>query len=228
MRYNRYEQKLLRDCFCGPGREKETKKMLERYSYEAARLRVGDTMYLGRFRVPDGGKPMDAAGAVMNILWRVLERSGDELLLISEYVLDWEMFDDCKTRFDESFLHMLLEGEYLPEWFTPEERSLLRGEPDKLTLMTIDDAKKYFPEPRNARAFMPMAEISRDDEGGELFRVTREPNEWWLSTPGTQRRSVAYVNRWGEIDEGGIECSADEIGVRPMIRIDLSGIKDLQ
>ena len=38
---------------------------------------------------------------------------------------------------------------------------------------------------------------------------------------------MAYVTPRGDIDEEGFECFADEIGVRPMIRIDLSRIMDL-
>lgn len=227
MRYERYEQTLLRDCFCGPGRADETRKMLEKYSRYAAQLKAGDTMYLGRFRVPQGGKPMEAGGPVMNIRWRILERRGSELILISEYALDWEFFDDNKTTWTDSFLRRVLNSEYLQEWFTPAEQQLLCGEPDKLYLMTAAEAKKYFPEPGSAKAYMPFVDFG-DEHDHICYTVEREAYSWWLNTPGSEPYCVAIADWRGNIDEEGINCASDEIGVRPMIRIDLSGINRLQ
>ena len=92
-------------------------------------------------------------------------------------------------------------------------------------LMSVANAKKYFPEPGSAKAYMLQTGYTSDDS--VFLTVERERHDWWLGTPGSEEGCVAYVNEIGMIDEEGFECYADEIGVRPMIRVDISRVMDL-
>lgn len=59
------------------------------------------------------------------------------------------------------------------------------------------------------------------------FEIYREDYQWWLRTPGSTQKEVAVINEYGEIDFGGVSSSADEIGIRPAMWIDLDIAKQL-
>lgn len=179
-------------------------------------LQPGDFVQLGTYRVPTGVKPLEPDSLTQPIQWRILERRGDRLMLLSELVLDWELFDFGLNKWKQSFLREALNGEYLEEWFSPDEQALLCGEPDRVYLLTVEKARKYFPQPGSAAACM------LECDGCDASTIERCPQEWWLCTPGSEPGLTAYVTHKGEISEEGFASDADEFGVRPVIWIDLA------
>lgn len=224
---NRLQHPLCFRDFYRESEPSQAELWLERYRDVMTTLQPGDATYLGRYAISNGMKPLGPDCLIQNIRWRVLEKRGEKLLLISEYVLDWELFAFDGEKWKESYLRDLLNGEYLQQWFTPEEQLLLCGEPDKVYLLSADKVKRYFPEPDSATAYLLISNDYFPDNDDLAYHVEKNRTEWWLCTPGTDAGCTTYVNRFGKVDEAGFDSDADEFGVRPVIWIDLSRIDNI-
>ncbi len=153
-----------------------------------------------------------------NGFWRILNIDSDEALVIAEksvcerpyhskYVdITWEKCD----------LRKWLNGEYYDSAFSGTEKDAILeseiqnpdnpqyktkgGNPtrDKIFLLSIDEAKKYF----------------LSDEG----RATG--SWWWLRSPGNLRNLAAYVRYDGDIDDYG-RYVRHGFGIRPAFKINL-------
>lgn len=212
----------------GFSRTGASEKWLRDYIRELEGVKGGEGVCFGRCPVSTNIKPCEENRFYQDILWRVLEVRGEKLMLLSEYILDWEGFDFEYKPWKQSFLREMLNGEYLNTWFTPMEQKMLCGEPDRVYLLTVDKVRKYFPEPGSAAARMPILDTCKPEKNnGYCFGIEEYPHEWWLCTPGTEEGSTAYVTCRGSIDEEGNDSGAEGFGVRPVIWIDIGRMKEL-
>lgn len=200
------------------------REQMEGYFRHLSSVQPGDVISFGRHRISEGMKPQERTALRRGITWNVLERTGDRLLLISEYIIDWEMFGDYHDTWETSFLREELNGDCLNDWFTWEEQSLLVREPDAVFLLGANGVRKFFSRPGSARAVMLQTDDFLADDGTDLPIIGEEYHEWWLRSPGTDDGCIMYVDCSGNIDQEGYDPGADEFGVRPVIRIDLSRI----
>ena len=162
-----------------------------------------------------------------------------------------------ETCWEKSTIREELNSECLESWFSISEQSIITeheqvidenpmfqtpsgsGTIDRLFLLSLEEANRYLDiysenmnalkqkTNREACAYMLMADLSRDDKGGKEIKLFRDYAPWWLRTAGEDIQHVACIDRDGSVDYEGIEASADEVGIRPAMWIDLGRLQNV-
>lgn len=189
-----------------------------------ARLKAGDTMQFGWYKQENG--PSDSK---QPIDWLVLEKDQGAVTLISKYALDTVCFNknSGSTAWKDSSLRTWLNGEFLQNAFTSEQRALLKTvrvttgsgitTEDKVFLLSIHEAKRYFASDA-ARMCLPTA--AAVEKGG--FRWGNGGTWWWLRTSGQLPSSVVNVGADGAFNFNGNGITRSDGTVRPVIVLQLS------
>ncbi len=193
-------------------------------------LRVGDFITFGSYEQDANFNNGQEA-----IEWRVLEKKGTQVLLISQKVLDSKPYHNfySKVRWNSSDMRSWLNRDFYNSAFTAEEKNYLvqkviTDEPNRKTgvpagnatqdyvfLLSISEAEQYF-----------------DSNGDRLAEATdyailqgAVPNSgyvwWWLRTPGVDTDHSAAVSHVGGMYRSGDRVSRNDWGVRPCIWINL-------
>ena len=191
-----------------------------------AGLRVGDIVSFGVYeqdnRTGNGPEP---------ISWEVIDRRGDELVLMSRYALDCRSYhnSDTKVTWADSALRQWLNDDFLYRAFSEEEQEYIlqntseahrnpdytKVNPgadcrDYVWLLSVEEALDYFPDYRDRAC---EATAYAEDRG---LRVCW----WWLRTPGESQENAVSINKNGSWDEVGSNVYTSKGGVRPLIRVD--------
>ncbi len=197
----------------------------------------------GRERVKLGEYP-----AGTPITWLVLERKGQELLLLSELALDAKPFYDSLVSFSPTnewhgcTLRTWLNDDFFQEAFSAEERSMIQAdthdtykrtssgdqatasETDKVFLLSAREVKKYFPTDRDR---ICKASAFAKEQGAE---IANGPNQcgWWLRSPAIEAMGISG---WGPSVRPDGSCQGwgiytREVCVRPVIRVKSSKFVD--
>lgn len=192
--------------------------------YTFSNVKTGDTVEFGNYykSSEESKEPIE---------WQVLEKTDNEILLISKHVLDKKMYFNRRQdiTWSECSLREWLNDEFLNTAFSEEEQNMLLNSnvtPDsnpryathagylpttnKIFLLSIDETEKYFPTNASKKS-TPTAFAQR----GSSF-----VHSWWLRTPGEYKYTVAYVDGYGVVIFTGIGVDFT-IGVRPALRIKL-------
>ncbi len=100
-----------------------------------------------------GHYPQTENGGVRPILWRVLDRTEDGILLISEWILDSHKYqeDGQPVEWNDCTLRSWLNDDFLSIAFDLEEQKKLQALPhigertldDKVSLLTVEELKTY-------------------------------------------------------------------------------------
>ena len=182
------------------------------------------------------------------ILWQVLSAE-DDVLLISRYGLAVRPYDTKGSRGEEyhypqnileqSDLYIWMNGEFLSESFTDEERGLLAGD---VSLLTCEEAGIYFRSASERKVQLtPYAEAEA--------RTAKQRNYWWLRWtyetyldvwPASARLNTsdlpAYVSEAGlpstyymlwNSSQRTLRELNDRMAVRPVIRITKENLQKL-
>lgn len=183
-----------------------------------------------------GSYPHD--GERENISWLVLERNGNEAKLISEYVLDANSFSRSgENVWEDSSLREWLQEDFLNKAFTEEQQEALveamceceqrEGQEvvdtdysfDKVTLLSLDEVREYFPTDDDRIA---KATQYAQDEGVEI-EYAADCCGWWLRSPGVKTMGLSSWNACvmanGTVKPWGVYTGS--IGVRPVITVNL-------
>ena len=147
--------------------------------------------------------------------WRVLERQGDEVLLILDEMKKDSPFyhvpyheNGGAVGWDDSSLREKLNNEFLEAEFTAQEQESLlpvtesenggsaQEENDRVRILSVEEAGIY------------------KDILDKMTGV-----DFWLSTQGSQEGMAAFVSGGGTIMDYGYPVDCEEISVRPVIRI---------
>jgi hypothetical protein len=150
--------------------------------------------------------------------WRVLAVDGDKALIITENVIEERAYnignkstdnfeggesEELFTTWDKCSLREYLNGEFFNR-FTTDEKARIADTTDKIFLLSIDEAVKYFGDSGNeARIAMCGTSFVR----------------WRLRSPGA-KNSVTGVDEYGRIWKHGISVKA-EVGIRPALWLNL-------
>lgn len=165
-----------------------------------AEYEIGKTVTMGNYQ----GKALQ---------WKVLDINGNMRLLLAEEIVAKYPYNEryADTSWCGCSLHRWLNGEFLREAFTLEERSKIlntrvsnppnpqyytnggSNSVDKLFTLSIDEAETYLPA-NGSRAL------------GEW---------WWLRSPGCNLLSAVSVYEDGSIYVTGVNVSYVDGGVRP-------------
>lgn len=191
-------------------------------------LEVGDYIPFGTYEQDN-----DLYNGPEDLPWIVLDKIGDEVLLISRFVLDCDVYHsekDTSVQWSNSELRYWLNNTFYQQTFSEEEKAKIiekevRAESnpdygtyagantrDKVTLLSISEAKKYFPSnsDRACKATeYAIAQGVQVDNNGNSW--------WWLRTPGQLDGYAAGVFRNGEVDPIGDIFYHEGDGIRPVI-----------
>ena len=190
--------------------------------------KVGETIEFGNY-------PQDKDGTEKPIEWIVMKNEGNQVLLLSKYVLDAKPYNEEfeKVTWETSDIRKWLNNEFYTTAFNKTEKakiqaSLIKNEDnseygtsggndteDKVFLLSEKEAETLFSneEERIAKA-TEYAEKSGvyDEEKGAW---------WWLRSPGDNGYSAAEVCRYGWVSRFGGDVIRIDDGVRPALYLNL-------
>ncbi|MCR5148271.1 MAG: DUF6273 domain-containing protein [Eubacterium sp.] len=186
---------------------------------------TGDYVEFGKYTIND-------STTYDPITWKVLDKQGDKILLISRDVLfpRYYCYEDTNdVTWENSELRSYLNTRIKNEFFANDELNLLTTNGDAaeegVFLLSVDEIKKYMPDEASRRA-VPTFICGSNGGTMEVDGVTY--GAWWT-------RTVCYDEEYH--DSGMIPIGANGflntvpfrswavIGVRPSVWVDLSNIK---
>ena len=162
--------------------------------------------------------------------WLVLERQGDRMLLLSEYILFEMAYANRRgsNTWEDSSLREYLNHDFIYT-FTPEERALIipvinenpnnprfntdggSDTEDLMFILSLEEVLKYFGDSGERRRRGALindiynARRIAPDINGNCDRAA-----WWVRTPGSGNMRVVRVNQWGMGSaRGSISISGD-------------------
>jgi len=198
------------------------------FVYNKSEYKVGKTIEFGNY-------PQDKDGTEKPIEWIVMKNEGNQVLLLSKYVLDAKPYNEEfeKVTWETSDIRKWLNNEFYTTAFNKTEKakiqaSLIKNEDnseygtsggndteDKVFLLSEKEAETLFSneEERIAKA-TEYAEKSGvyDEEKGAW---------WWLRSPGFGSRGAAEVDSDGWVYRVGNLVYIRPDGVRPALHLNI-------
>ena len=142
--------------------------------------------------------------------WLVLERQGDEALLILNQVEKDGPFyhvpyqeEGGSADWEDSSLRKDLNGEILTETFTEQEQAML------------------LPAAENGDRMRILTEQETEDYGEILNRMSGV--DYWIAAQGEQENRIMFVSGGGILMRQGYPADSNQLSVRPVIRINCPG-----
>ena len=142
--------------------------------------------------------------------WLVLERQGDEALLILNQVKKDGPFyhvpyqeEGGSADWEASSLRKDLNGEILTETFTEQEQAML------------------LPVAENGDRMRILTEQETEDYGEILNKMSGV--DYWIAAQGEQENRIMFVSGGGILMKQGYPADSDQLSVRPVIRINCPG-----
>ena len=191
----------------------------------------GKRAQFGRYEQGSGIKPIE---------WRVLERSGNRILLITEYAIDCKQYHGAirnDTTWEECNLRKWLNHEFLNMAFDETERILIadtkcsadqnpkystsseNATTDKIFLLSIPEAEKYFKSKEDRKA-APTAYAKKQGAWTDKT-AAGEACYWWLRSFSYHRGRAPRVYSDGSVNCIDDNVCRDYICVRPALWINL-------
>ncbi len=173
------------------------------------------------------------------ILWYVLDRQDDKVLLISVSALSPGEFHNVyeETSWASCSLRETLNGIFYEEFISNYEKELLietdvftsdnevygtvggRTMKDKVFLLSAEEVVLYFPNPedRYVQATQAAARDGANVDINDGYNHAERDNNtwWWLRTMGEDQKKTAVVNAEGDIDYEGRHSTVATGGIRP-------------
>ena len=194
----------------------------------------GKKVQFGRYEQGDGIKPME---------WRVLERSDNGILLITEYAIDCKRYHGTSTDiiWEKCDLRKWLNHEFLNTAFNETERSLIgdtkcsadqnprystspgNATTDKIFLLSIPEAEKYFKSNEDRKAAPTAYAKKQGAYTNDKYKTAAGEAccWWWLRSPGYYSNRAARVSIDGSVRYSGDGVIDDTDCVRPALWINL-------
>lgn len=142
--------------------------------------------------------------------WLVLERQGNEALLILNQVKKDGPFyhvpyqeEGGSADWEASSLRKDLNGEILTETFTEQEQAML------------------LPVAENGDRMRILTEQETEDYGEILNKMSGV--DYWIAAQGEQENRIMFVSGGGILMRQGYPADSDQLSVRPVIRINCPG-----
>ena len=190
---------------------------------------VGETVAFGSWD-QDGDANADP------IEWVVLDRAGDQALLITRQAIERNVYsmNDNDVKWENSWMRSWLNDSFYHTAFSGEERQKIvshynpacknthypdldpgRGTNDYIFLLSFDEALKYYggAEIRKCGAVQKVVDSGAFIRDGACW--------WWLRTPGCDLQHVMGISTKGQVHFDGIE-STDYGCIRPAMWVDFS------
>ncbi len=191
--------------------------------------KIGETIEFGNY-------PQDKDGTEKPIEWIVMKKEGNQVLLLSKYVLDAkpynEEFED--VTWETSDIRQWLNNEFYTTAFNKTEKakiqtSLIKNEDnseygtsggndteDKVFLLSEKEAETLFSDEEER-----IAKATEYAEKSGVYVNKEKAAWWWLRSPGYDGSSAAGVYSSGWVcGSGGDICNGSD-GVRPALHLNL-------
>ena len=194
--------------------------------------KIGETIEFGNY-------PQDKDGTEKPIEWIVMKKEGNQVLLLSKYVLDAKPYNEGwgDVTWETSDIRQWLNNEFYTTAFNKAEKakiqtSLIKNEDnseygtsggndteDKVFLLSEKEAETLFSDEEER--------IAKATEYAEKLGVDINENSeekgawWWLRSPGNDSFYAALVNYYGWVYGDGIGVNCNVYGVRPALHLNL-------
>lgn len=206
-------------------------------------IKKGDTVYFGKYE-QDG----NIKNGKERIEWKVLNKKGNKVLLISRKILDVQPYNiEYKDiTWEKCTLRKWLNKDFLKAGFSADEQKKIRNTrainkdnsefgtkggkdtTDKIFLLSTDEANKYL------KGYTRIAEVTNHSikQLARLYNRTEkdvkdntfgESKGWyyWLRSPGDKQGNAANVDYLGLISKDGSYIDLYYYGCRPALWVDM-------
>ena len=208
-------------------RDSEKKANSIYYEYEVEKIKsamVGEYVFYGSYEQDN-----NLSNGEEKIEWRVLEKNGNKVLLISKYCLENLEYhsSEINATWESCTLRSWLNNDFFINAFSVSERALIQrtklgnapkenDTEDKVFLLSYDEIRKYLVSDveRSCRAtpYAISKHINTDDYGNA---------EWWLRTLEEDEDDVMIIESDGDISMWGTIPHGDYTAVRPAIWVSI-------
>ena len=193
--------------------------------------KVGETIEFGNY-------PQEEDGTEKPIEWIVMKKEGNQVLLLSKYVLDAKPYNIYNKELEDvtwetSDIRQWLNNEFYTTAFNKTEKakiqaSLIKNEDnseygtsggndteDKVFLLSEKEAETLFSDEEER--------IAKATEYAEKSGVYGEEKGawWWLRSPGEFSFTAAEVDYYGDVYNSGKNVEVNFSGVRPALHLNL-------
>ena len=174
------------------------------------------------------------------IEWRVLEKTGDSMLIISVYALDCQKYNEenANVTWETCSLRSWLNGDFLNAAFDPDEQKMIQK-----TNVTADKNPQFSTAPGNSTEDMVFLLSASEVEAYESLDYARKCQVteyciaqgvykkgtyrlsaddicwWWLRSPGRYSSYAAYTLTNGAVYCNGRSVDSGQGAVRPVLWI---------
>ena len=199
------------------------------FVYNKSEYKVGKTIEFGNY-------PQDKDGTEKPIEWIVMKKEGNQVLLLSKYVLDAKSYNEGwgDVTWETSDIRQWLNNEFYTTAFNKAEKakiqtSLIKNEDnseygtsggndteDKVFLLSEKEADTLFSDEEER-----IAKATEYAEKSGVYVNKEKAAWWWLRSPGYSSRDAAGVGSHGWVDRSGYNVSSYFDGVRPALHLNL-------
>lgn len=196
--------------------------------------KVGEKCYFGQYEQDNNKENGKEA-----IEWRILDKDGSKVLLLSEYCLDDREYNYKleDITWEKCTLRTWLNNDFEKAAFSGKEQKAIvnakiknnknkeygirggKDTNDDIFLLSIDEVEKYFESDRDRQA----AGTAYAEEQG-IYVADSGNSGWWLRSPGYFYSYAAEVEDDGGVDTYGTYASYDKCGIRPACWVDISSL----
>ena len=191
--------------------------------------KVGETIEFGNY-------PQEEDGTEKPIEWIVMKNEGNQVLLLSKYVLDAKPYNEGweSVTWQTSDIRQWLNNEFYTTAFNKSEKakiqtSLIKNEDnsengtsggndteDKVFLLSEKEAETLFSNDEER-----IAKATEYAEKSGVYVNEEKAVLWWLRSPGCSRDYAAEVSYYGWINRSGCDVNSYDVGVRPALHLNL-------
>ena len=191
--------------------------------------KVGETIEFGNY-------PQDKDGTEKPIEWIVMKNEGNQVLLLSKYVLDAKSYNEEweDVTWETSDIRQWLNNEFYTAAFNKSEKakiqtSLIKNEDnsehgtsggndteDKVFLLSEKEAETLFSNDDER-----IAKATEYAEKSGVYVNEEKAAYWWLRSPGDSGDDAAGVRSYGWVYRDGNYVDDSSGGVRPALHLNL-------
>ena len=199
------------------------------FVYNKSEYKVGKTIEFGNY-------PQDKDGTEKPIEWIVMKKEGNQVLLLSKYVLDAKPYNEEleDVTWETSDIRQWLNNEFYTTAFNKTEKakiqtSLIKNEDnseygtsggndteDKVFLLSEKEAETLFSDEEER-----IAKATEYAEKSGVYVNKEKAAWWWLRSPGGYSDGAAVVSCSGWVYGSGDDVDNDSDGVRPALHLNL-------
>ena len=199
------------------------------FVYNKSEYKVGKTIEFGNY-------PQDKDGTEKPIEWIVMKNEGNQVLLLSKYVLDAKSYNEEweDVTWETSDIRQWLNNEFYTAAFNKSEKakiqtSLIKNEDnsehgtsggndteDKVFLLSEKEAETLFSNDDER-----IAKATEYAEKSGVYVNEEKAAYWWLRSPGDSGDDAAEVIYSGWVYRDGTYVDDSSGGVRPALHLNL-------